>query len=232
MPIFAPPAGPEVPIARPLLASWDSKTHPRQIALQQYLKTLETALHLEPAAHGLAIALCVAMPESRSLTSGGGDLDNYLLPILRRLGHHRFAAAFATKRVGERSSIRVADAEPAGFTRQPDLTVHLGPAPDSRRWKETLRDYVGAPLARGDGPVALDICFRVHPNRDWTALWKPSIDALGGLLGLASAGNPFSSKDDRIVRLGLHRNVDDAVGWDIGLELWWAEVPSSDLANH
>lgn len=46
-------------------------------------------------------------PASRSLTSAGGDLDNYLCPVARRLGAARFDAVFGSKRHAESSSIAV-----------------------------------------------------------------------------------------------------------------------------
>jgi hypothetical protein len=48
-------------------------------------------------------------------------------------------------------------------------------------------------------------------------LWKPGIDALG----LAKPDRHFHPLDDRIVSLGLHRKIDDALGWDVVVEAWW-----------
>lgn len=55
------------------------------------------------------------------------------------------------------------------------------------------------------GPVHLDIVFGVGPTRSWLNLWKPTVDALGALLGQpcssrawhpTTAGSPDSASTD------------------------------------
>ena len=63
------------------------------------------------------------------------------------------------------------------------------------------------PLA--SGTAALDVAFVVSSARNWTNLWKPTIDAIAGpLLGVPNPDLPWSPNDDHIVRLGLHRTID------------------------
>jgi hypothetical protein len=65
--------------------------------------------------------------------------------------------------------------------------------------------------------------FTVARARNWSNLWKPAIDALGPMLGIPNPAKPFDPLDDRIVSLGLHRTVDDSVGWGVIVEAWWPE---------
>ena len=67
----------------PALESWNAADHPDQIRLGEFLDHVEAALALSGRDEHLALELQVGVSESRSLTSGGGDLDNYLFPIIR-----------------------------------------------------------------------------------------------------------------------------------------------------
>lgn len=78
-----------------------------------------------------------------------------------------------------------------------------------------------APSDLSEGPVAVDIEFRVSDKRNWSSLWKPAIDALGPVLGIANPARSYMPNDDRIVSLGLHRHIDDSLGWDVELNVWW-----------
>jgi hypothetical protein len=46
-------------------------------------------------------------------------------------------------------------------------------------------------------------------------LWKPTIDALGPILGYTPAAGPWSPLDGRIVDLGLHCRVDPLMANDV-----------------
>lgn len=48
-------------------------------------------------------------------------------------------------------------------------------------------------------------------------LWKPTIDALGALLGVSSPARPWHPQDGRVVRLSLHCLIDAALGNDVDL---------------
>jgi hypothetical protein len=77
------------------------------------------------------------------------------------------------------------------------------------------------------GPVALEVSYIVSPRRNWAMLWKPTIDALGCVLGVENANRPFMPSDDRITALGLHRGRDDpALGNAVRVSLWWSVVSS------
>ncbi|MGI8537826.1 MAG: hypothetical protein ACR2K2_15405 [Mycobacteriales bacterium] len=65
--------------------------------------------------------------------------------------------------------------------------------------------------------MALDIVFGVGPARSWINLWKPTIDALGALLGASSPARPWHPQDGRVTRLSLHCAVDPALGHQVDL---------------
>lgn len=96
-------------------------------------------------------------------------------------------------------------------------------------WKRQLADALAAD-ARVQllpaGPVAVHLGFRVSPQRNWATLWKPAVDALGGLLGLEDPGRRFHPRDDRIVQLGLQQVVDPSIGHAVHIHIWWRAADS------
>jgi hypothetical protein len=71
------------------------------------------------------------------------------------------------------------------------------------------------------GPVAVHIALRVGPHRNWANLWKPAIDALGGVLGVDNPAKPFAPRDDRITDLGLQQSIDPSLGHAVLVDVWW-----------
>ncbi|NUR08790.1 MAG: hypothetical protein HOQ22_07700 [Nocardioidaceae bacterium] len=150
------------------------------------------------------------------LAVGVGRPVSYLLPVVSRLGQRRVPAAFARRAVAHRSTLAVARAEPVVPDDRPDLEVYVVGAAEQAWWKEQVRDATERALAGPPHPgtAALDVSFAVSSLRNWTNLWKPALDAIAGpLLG--------APDDDRITRLGLHRTIDDAVGYDVVVRAWW-----------
>ncbi len=78
--------------------------------------------------------------------------------------------------------------------------------------------------------MTLCIRFGVSSQRNWSALWKPAIDALGPVLGIQDLIKPFRPDDDRIVDLALHRPIDDALGNDVDIEAWWPQAVAPNIA--
>lgn len=187
----------------------------------------------EPAlariAGDVAVELSVGVPEGSSLTEGG-ELDNHLLPLVSRLGQRRVPAVFAHKRHASASTLTFEAARLRPDDEPPRMTARLTAAVEDVAWKEQLRDACAAvdhaPPARG--PLSLDLAFTVSSLRDWTSLWKPALDSLGPVLGVADPDTPWAPRDDRVVSLGLHRTVDGSVGLDVVLSAWWAPYPSSE----
>jgi hypothetical protein len=76
-----------------------------------------------------------------------------------------------------------------------------------------------------DGPLELQLALAVASRRNWAWLWKPAIDSLGAILGIENPRKPFSTRDDRIVRLALHRTIDDTLGNRVRVGVWWRTAP-------
>ena len=206
----------------PVLESWNSHDHPDQVRLRTFLDHLEQSL-TPFARENLVLDLRVGLPKSKSLVSGGSDLDNFLFPIARRIGAARFDAVFGSKEHRDVSTVAVDVAGPLPGFRDPDMRVRTTTSASTKAWKEQVRDACAAasPSTRPAGPLSVDIEFRLSPARNWTSLWKPAIDSLGPLLGVRNANRPFTPDDDRIVEIGLHRVLDESLSWDVDLSVWW-----------
>ena len=87
---------------------------------------------------------------------------------------------------------------------------------------DACRGAADSPLP--PGPVTLCVSFGVSSRRNWSALWKPAIDALGPVLGIQDPRGPFHTDDDRITSLALHRTIDDTLIHDVALEAWWSSA--------
>jgi len=198
----------------PRLASWNAATDPDQEALQSYLRAAEQKLvpSLQQAAAPQTLRLDVGLLDETLLLEHR-DLDNYLYPLAAHLSKRPdvdLVSVVGTKRHAGRSFLAV---EPSRPTEAPDaaITVRTTASASSVAFKEQIRDQVGARRPLPEGPVHLEVAFVVGPRRNWLNLWKPTIDALGGLLGLEGTA-PWNPRDGRITRLALHRAVDDSMG--------------------
>lgn len=225
--VFNEPSGETFGLSTtPRLESWDARSHPAQVALQSYLDDV-TALLVQPmltSASDLAIALTVALDDALSLTRDGRDLDNYLCPVVRRLGPSLFRTAWASKTHGGSSYVTVgpaASADPGGLAGWSFAAAACSTSAQSRAWKQTIAEQIPGPQTGLDDALELQIAFRVGAGRNWVSLWKPAIDALGGILGIDDPRYPFRPRDDRIVRLGLHREADSSLGNRVQLGVWW-----------
>lgn len=209
----------------PVLESWNASGHADQLRLSAFLDHVEASVTGIPKSHAV-LELHVGLPVSRSLTSGGGDLDNYLFPIARRLGPARFDAVFASKRHAEHSWIAVASSRRVPGVRDPNMEVRTTASASTKAWKEQVHAGCASACACAapEGAIEVDLEFRISPERNWSSLWKPAIDALGPLLGYRNPRRLFTPQDDRIVRLGLHRVLDPALGWNIIVRGWWTQA--------
>lgn len=109
----APTNSPRELHIRPRLASWDAGTAPSQIALTAALDHAVEILQAdsrEPAGP-VAVRLDVGLPEGTN-PLGVYDLDNYLFPIVTRLGKLGVpvVSAWGTKSIGATSTIRACTA--------------------------------------------------------------------------------------------------------------------------
>jgi hypothetical protein len=206
-PRFAMPDGvPTLLTEPPQLASWDVGSHPGQVKLKAFLSA--TGQLLTPLPTGpLALRLDVGLAETVSWLDHH-DLDNYLFPLAGYLSKNSggdFVSFWATKAVAPTSSVRVEPALPAPGP----LLHHLrtSAASDSVGYKQQIQDQLWYAAELPAGPLSLEVAFVVGPNRNWLNLWKPTIDALGPLLGATEGAKPWHPRDGRITRLGLHRAV-------------------------
>ena len=227
--LFRPPTASPIPLAiAPRLWSWDHAGHPAQTRLATFLDHVESRLQEAGVpSQPLAIQINVALSPGADLFSSG-DLDNYLIPIVLRLGGDRVVSAWATKSHGGTSTIQVEAAHEARAESVTDWhfarAIARGSA-DNKDWKCQIRDQVAAQCELApEGPLEMQISYRVGPGRRWNNVWKQSIDALGPILGLTTPGNPFHPLDGRIIRLGVHHTVAADIGFDVELGIWWRAV--------
>jgi hypothetical protein len=212
---------------RPLLESWERNDHPAQVRLAQYRQTIAAmaAPALEQLEPPLALGFHVA---GRPDIAAGCDLDNFLTPVVKALGGDAaFAFVWATRgRTSEASTLTLLSATDArlDLAGQPGhVSTRISVSATSRGWEETLAAAVGQHVsARRNGPIELGIRFGVSPQRNWVTLWKPAIDALGGILG--DSDRPWHPRDDRISMLMLERQLRPELRWDVELDVWWAET--------
>ena len=159
----------------------------------------------------LAPDLRVGLPAGLPLTEQR-DLDNYLQPMVAELGHARFDAVFGSKRHQDYSTLAVTPSVPVEPDRGPDLQVTLTGSYDRPEGKTQIH-YSCAQAERldpdGTGPIRLTVAHNIGPGRNWTSLWKPTMDGLGPLVG--SHPRPAKVLDDprdgRITDLSLHREI-------------------------
>lgn len=209
----------------PRLASWNRVGDPARDRLDLYLSHV----------HGLTTRyMTTELPLALELHVGMGqrplaqesDLDNFLEPVLRHLGANRFWAAFGAKRAEEQSTLAVGPTTPTEPPRGPDLVVAPAGSYERRAWLHQIEDACAAADRLdpdGQGPVRLIVAYELGPRRTWVNLWKPTIDALGPLLGTVPRPTKAHNdpRDGRITALELHRNVHPDADNDIKISFWW-----------
>lgn len=219
---FAKPSSPPLRLpASPRLASWNKTGDPDQERLARYLDAADELLrqHYERLTGPLALRLDVGLPQGAGLLDQR-DLDNYLLPLAARVSRSvgaGLACVWGTKQIAPESYVRIEQAIPVSAAPSSDCsyTVRTSASAQSTAFKEQIRAQLAAASQLSPGPVQLQLCFTVSPRRNWLNLWKPAIDALGQFLGHAPGGRPWSPLDGRVTDLGLHCQLDPAMGNDV-----------------
>lgn len=227
-----PPTGQLTLRVAPVVASWDRTGSAGQRRLAVFLEHATDLVHgqIGSTADPLALRLDVGLAaDSRLLVSN--DLDNYLLPLTRALTAHtgrQFASVWATKRHAATSHLTVCRAAVA--TAEPDATysfdVSVSASSQLPAYKEAIRDQITTSTPLTGGAIALQLAFAVGPARAWPNLWKPTIDALGAILGRDSDAGEWNTRDGRITDLGLHCTVDPSIGHTVTIAIR-AGSPSS-----
>jgi len=223
-------AGPierEIDGISPLLASWEKSSHPAQVRLRAYLDDLICKLSPLSDAVPLFLQLDVDVQDSQRLLRHY-DLENYLTPLFgsRCLPSSRFFFVAAKKYVGGGSRIAWGKAIPTASTDEDgwsSFSINAGGGASHKSWKERIRSALAAsdPVIIQPGPARVRLAWRCSARRNWCALWKPTGDSMGPVLGVANPQRPYHLDDDRIVDLEFHRNIDNRLGHDIELGMWW-----------
>lgn len=212
--LFEMPRGPGTLLAlAPRLESWNRYDDPAQVALREFVdhvrELIEPGFGLTEGP--LSFRLDVGLAETID-PLWQRDLDNYLFPIARTFPD-RVVSVWATKQRGEGSYVRLEAAIPAS---DPPLGWREINVARSRcaeaEWKQAVLQAVRSKSELPPGPVGLQLAFSTGASRNWTVLWKPTIDALDPLLGRTYPHREWNPQDGRIVRLGLHHLIDSDLG--------------------
>lgn len=218
----------------PQLASWNRHDDQDQVQLAAYVDYVTGVAVPVPADldDPVAVELIVGLPTTRPLTAQR-DLDNYLNPVINGLGVNRFVAVFGRKLHQDHSTLAIGPTTPVEPDREPDLVVTPFGRYAIPEWQEQIRipcRRAGGLDPAGIGPVRLVVAYELTQGRNWTALWKPTIDALGPLLG--SDPRPKKphgeARDGRITEIALHQTVtrvSEKLGcrerWAMRISFWW-----------
>ena len=229
--VFAMPgSGPLRLPGEPRLASWNKTGDPDQVKLARYLDAADELLRprYERLSGPLALRLDVGLPSSIQRLDQR-DLDNYLLPLATRLSQRTqgdFVCVWGTKQHAASSFARIEQAIPASAAPAFDCchTIRTTASSQSTAFKEQIRDQLIEATPLPPGPVRMQIAFTVGPGRNWLNLWKPTIDALGQILGRAPGAGHWAPLDGRIVDLGLHCRVDPALGNHVVIAIAGAHI--------
>jgi len=217
----------KIELAKPMLASWNASSDPEQIALQRYLDSIEQKLIPLPQDTGLFLHMEIDVKKREHLLHGH-DLDNYLYPIVQRLGASHFRFVRATKRVGGGSCLQIGQTKSTNAFPEKDGWIPFlhdtgGVSVEKPAWKNGIQSALKNKQVRllKPGAVELQLVWKCSSKRNWTSLWKPTIDAMGPVLGETDPHRPFHPNDDRIVSLTLHLNIDNSIGWSVQIDMLW-----------
>jgi len=210
----------------PLLASWEKNSHPAQIRLREYLDAVTSQMLPLPDDVPLFLHLDVDVEDSMRLLHHY-DLENYLTPLFgsRWLPSSKFHLVTAKKSVGGGSRITWGLAVPADLDDEAwsHFSFDAGQGTSKPQWKQRIRNALSSagrsPLP--PGPVKVRLAWCCADQRNWSSLWKPTGDAMEPVLGCKDPRRPYHLNDDRIVDLELHRNVDNKLGFNVVVGMWW-----------
>ena len=182
--LFARPDGDRSPLGMaPRSASWMSAGHPAQVHFEESLAHAVGLLipRQAHAADPLALRPDVGLPSEVHLLDAH-DLDNYVHPLTMRLTkdtQRQVACAWATKCHAATSLIGIEQAVPRDDQEQAGgwLHVHTSASSEASAYEEQIDDALRSAVELPEGPVAVELSSTVGPSRNWSNLWKPTIDA-------------------------------------------------------
>jgi hypothetical protein len=212
-------------VKRPRLASWNSNTNREKIEVNAYLDEVVDALSPLPESDPLYLHMDIDVERSEHLLRHH-DLDNYLSPLFEggRLPPACFVHVSARKKVGGGSRILYGVAHPSS---EEDVNtwqyfpMNVGSGP-----KLQERLFEGLKVANlpsvPSGRAAVRLAWRCSAtSRNWSKLWKGTIDTIGPVLGFSLPGKRFAPFDDRITDLEMHLIADETIGHDVIVGMWW-----------
>jgi hypothetical protein len=173
------------------------------------------------------LALEVAGLPQRDDDPASDRLDE-LVAMVRALGLDRFLSVRASAEgkgglIGPCAPPRWAPPGPWSFA---DAEI----LPGSKRGVAEYQIAVQLPGRRAfppRTPMAVEASFRLAGDRDWTALWAPTLRALRR----SAAGSGRRSAGERVEDVGLHRVIDEEMGDRVRLGLWWRPLPTEASAT-
>lgn len=104
-------------------------------------------------------------------------------------------------------------------------TVELSVSYEREAYKIAVSDALAGVPALPEGPVGVELAFVVGSGRIWLSLWKPTIDALGAILGHDLGATEWNPRDGRITQLALHCETDPDRRWEVGIAI--SAVPAA-----
>ena len=179
----------------------------------------------------VALRLDVGIPPNGSLLQQSSlDICAFsLADRLKRVVGREFASVWCTKRHADFSTVTVGPAVPVLAPAFGQTTTLVTRRSYSKvQFKEDIRDAVAGLTPVPDGPVSLQIAYVTGLPRTWANLWRPTISALGGLLGCRNALEPWDTDDERIVQLALHhRSVGPSLGHSVQITITAGQCPKA-----
>lgn len=193
----------------PQLFSMDKSDHPSQVRSREFLDDTEDLVAGSRIDGPWTLRLDVGFATDKALLHQS-DLDNYVYPLAARLRDDRLVSVWCTKQHAEASYVRIAAARETG---PPPVEVIVATptasyAKPGGLFKKQVRTAVAGVPELPSGAVRLELAFVVGFTMNYLNLWKPTIDALGPILGSDSSGREWSPDDGRITELGMHVTAD------------------------
>ena len=178
----------------------DKADHPSQRRLKEFLDDTEDLVAESRISGSWSLRLDVGFASDRNLLDRS-DLDNFAYPLAARLKDERLVSVWCTKKHNDQSYVRI---EAARQTAPPlvDVVVAEPTASYSKPgglYKMQVRAAVAELPQIPPGPVRLELAFVVGHTMNYLNLWKPTIDALGPLLGSDNSGREWSPGFSQVI---------------------------------
>src|SRR5438046_1384490 len=129
---------------KPLLDCFNANSDPAQVRLQKYLDEIEKLVGPLPSGDGVLFLHMDVDVELRKHLEKHHDVENYLAPVVRRLGYRHFKFVSGRKQVGGGSRLVIGWAKPLSEETSMENWRHVQCHPGSGRgttaWKDRLRE--------------------------------------------------------------------------------------------